>query len=137
MSIRFQEMIKVADEYYRTSQLCISDDNEYWIPCITSLALACEIYMKAIILLNGEIKLEKSHSLVKLFNSLPDQYKKTVKELLNINEEAFNNNLHNVDKSFVKWRYVYERGELSLKIGFLGPLCRILGEVCKDKIKMD
>ncbi len=99
------------------------------IPSIVDNALACELFLKSMIIMNTK-KLVKEHSLKKLIYEadicleLKNEFKECELDL----------EIEKIDKAFIEWRYVYERDEIIINNGFLNKLSDALEEISRDKI---
>lgn len=119
--------------FYIISQKCIDMIlSEYSNQIVVNIAFACELFLKSI-LFEREIDCRKEHNLYKLYNLLPSDNKKVIKELHksgNINKKSFELNLKEVGNSFVILRYSYEKKRLAYNLQFLIELLIALDEYC-------
>lgn len=109
-------------------------------PYIVNVSFACEIYLKIIILLNGE-SYGKIHTLKDLYvrSKICDDFQNYVvnntKNLdVKYDKEKLDNDLNLISNAFVEWRYVFESEELYIPNGFLNIFCNYLDNVCVEKI---
>ena len=109
-------------------------------PYIVNTAFACEIYLKILILINGEAY-GKVHTLKDLYikSKICKEFENYVMENtknLNIkyNKEKLDDDITLISDAFVEWRYVFESEELYIPNGFLGIFCAYLDDVCVRKI---
>lgn len=100
-------------------------------PFVVNSAFACELFLKAIIMVNTmPPAIIKEHKLKNLFNKLPADDQKQIKELFNM---RMKNDLHDLldelSNTFIEWRYAFEH---SVKINATGILT--FSQVLKDYI---
>ena len=89
------------------------------IPYCVNLAFSCELYVKALLLFY-EIKNEKTHCLVELFNILPEDIRKAIINSTHLsNSSSFESELETASKVFVEWRYAHENATVSCNPSFL------------------
>ena len=85
--------------------------NPFYINCL----FCCELYLKALLILDGkseEYLSKKGHKLLNLFNSLKKEDQEQLKEILQIEiGEDVITYLDKINNDFVKMRYVYVKGE--------------------------
>jgi len=88
----------------------------YMAPCTVNLALACELYFKA--LLSGEHngQAPKTHHLQELFDELQSQTQSEIKAEYTTFSTllSFDNCILTHDNAFVEWRYYYEGNKNSI-----------------------
>ena len=86
-------------------------------PCVVNLTLACELYLKYLILTKGDGKIEHIHHLSELFQKLPDTIKTEIETVYNKWKSPLTLDkclsIHN--DSFVEIRYMYEQRKDSRK----------------------
>lgn len=93
------------------------------IPDVMCLAFAIELYLKSLILKLSAIP-ATGHSLVKLYEHLPASaqssiFSRTAQTFGGLLTEAtFAENLASIDKAFVEWRYMFEKGRADFKPSF-------------------
>ena len=119
-----------------------ADISWYDIPAGVNSAFACEVFLKTILKWN-QIRFEKEHNLVGLFNLLPEDIKVSIQNELEIGYGGFTKDyvkrkyFDNINKSFVNWRYSYEhdfliQGSMRFEIGFLIEFRNLLRETCSQ-----
>ena len=86
-------------------------------PCVVNLTLACELYLKCLILTKGDGKIEHIHHLSDLFQKLPDTIKSEIETDYNKWESplSFDDCISVHNDSFVDIRYLYEKRNDSSK----------------------
>lgn len=116
---------KSAEGYYSIFKRCydmiLSESNN---ALCTNIAFACELYFKSI-LFYKKIDCRKIHDLFELYNMLPDEIKKEIKEKHpcgNIRKDNFEQDLTELGKAFIVFRYAYERKGLAWNMQFLVEL---------------
>ena len=99
------------------------------LPRIVLLAIDIEILLKAINLADNDNR-PMGHNWVDLFNSLPTSRKQ---EIIDSMSSEFQNNfiqyLDNNKDSFIKWRYAYEKNDLTCDWSFIHELANVLGSI--------
>ena len=107
-------------------------------PFIVNAAFGIEIYLKTLAKIHG--KNLKGHELLKLFDSLPSEAKKSIdatmphcaKErgiTLPIN---FRNCISELNNTFVEWRYIYEKEHSEVHIQEMIFVMQCLHQVCSE-----
>lgn len=92
----------------------------YIAPCTVELALACELYLKAIIATENNGIIRKGHSINKLYKQLSKKRKDCIiaryssyiddhPEIKSLTDIKQCLRIHN--DAFIKWRYYYEKGK--------------------------
>lgn len=112
-------------------QLVILNDKivQVIIASITNKVFACELFLKSIIIIDtGE--LIRGHYIQYLIEQ--SGIKEELKNRLHAYD--FDNEIININNSFEEWRYVYERDESMINLGFLNCLCNELEELNRQKI---
>lgn len=135
-------MFDQANSFYICDGLCEKELKKrpkrhdlYSTPQIVNLALACEIYLKTLLVFR-DAKIGKKHKLNELFDSLPESDKNI------IDRETFRRypfpspfRQRKIDveaNAFVQWRYSYEKYRISCDVGYLEALAKTLQEYsCK------
>lgn len=99
------------------------------IASIVNNALACELFLKSIIIMNIK-EIPKGHSIKKLIMeaNISTELK------YRLNNYNFDVEIEGVDNAFIEWRYTYERNEMIINNGFLSSLCSVLEEMSRNKI---
>lgn len=116
--------------------------DEFPIPyCVTLASFACELFIKFLICVSGiqedetvnSIDIPRGHDLQKLYNQLPDRYKKIV--LDKIEKETLNNILKRNADAFMKWSYIYESRESSIVFNYdyINKFMDVLYEIANKK----
>ncbi len=119
-------------------------------PYIVNKAFACEEYLKLIIKENNFNVNFSKHDLVKLYNDsniasefeayYVDEYKREYEEKEDVLTQL-EYNLTTISQAFVKWRYIYEKSNEEIQIGFLQVFCDYLDEYTRqlliDKYNVD
>lgn len=81
-------------------------------PTIANIAFASELYMKALIIAQGQ-KVPKTHRLDKLFNSLPNSHQQKVRkryaQIARVGSMTLRQHLVELSNAFENWRYIFER----------------------------
>ena len=89
------------------------------IPSIVLGALACEVGLKTLLRIEGKTD-ERKHELKVLYQKLDECHKSEISQKLlvsmkeideNYNEENLDEDLDEVNKAFVDWRYFYEKSQ--------------------------
>ena len=103
--------------------------NPVIIASIVNKALACELFLKSIIIMNIK-EIPQGHSIKKLIieANISDELK------YRLNNYNFNVEMEGVDSAFIEWRYTYERNEMIINNEFLTSLCNALEEISRNKI---
>lgn len=120
---------KSAEEYFYIVQNCffmILNGNHSAL--CTNMSFACELYIKSL-LFYEKIECRNKHDLFELYNMLPNQIKNEIKKYhpcSNINKDMFEQELKELGKSFVVFRYSYERKSLAWNMQFLIELIQTL-----------
>lgn len=80
-------------------------------PFVVNMAFACELYIKAILIYNSNNdKIEKSHDLKKLFETLPADAQSKIKTIFSEKSDGdLETILPEINTAFVDWRYAYEK----------------------------
>lgn len=109
-------------------------------PYIVNVSFACEIYLKIIILLNGE-NYGKIHNLKDLYvmSKVCSEFETYVIENtknldIKYDKEKLDNDLNLISNAFVEWRYIFESEDLCIPNGFLNIFCNYLDAVCIKRI---
>ena len=114
-------------------QFIINNNNNRIYPVIiasiVNKALACELFLKSIIIMNIK-EIPQGHSIKKLIieANISDELK------YRLNNYNFNVEMEGVDSAFIEWRYTYERNEMIINNEFLTSLCNALEEISRNKI---
>ena len=112
-------------------------------PEIVNYSFACEVFLK-ILLLIDKGKLERCHTLVQLFENLPQKTQEEIQS--EVVKKSFKwcdtfgfPLLNQISDAFVNWRYCYEcnprkGGALLIDLGFLYAFCDTLRGQCCEKV---
>ncbi len=123
----------IAKSFLLASERCqeqrIKEDGKIemlMIPSIVCLAFATELYIKAI--LENEGNPRKGHEIKTLISSLSKgKYEKIIQNI-GLSESDFDKKIDEINKAFIDWRYLYEKGAMTIDLSFLKS---ILNEVKK------
>lgn len=120
--IDFRNIASLGKSYLEASRKCNVPDIEcigwvhyLFVPIITNMAFACELFLKAILQRDGNKV--KGHRLVTLFEQLEDNVKKDIVGTEDM--EIFIDKLTNISDLFVNYRYMYEDNISSINYNFL------------------
>lgn len=82
----------------------------YFAPCVTNLALSCELYLKAIYGLENSNRAFEKHNLSQIFDKLSEERKSAIaREYVSFQKNlALPDCLTVHDNAYVTWRYYYE-----------------------------
>lgn len=89
------------------------------IPSIVLKGLACEIGLKTLLKIEGK-NIEREHKLKTLYQQLEEGHRCEISQVLLVsmtkvdedyNEEKLNENLNEINKAFIDWRYFYEKSQ--------------------------
>lgn len=139
MKVKEREMFLTATNFLASADFCYNAKDSFYrgfnTPIIVSYSLACEIYLK-LLLLNQGLKNIKTHNINKLYQKLTDDRKNYIEiQLLNNGhglKDAFGiNQIEKISEYFIKWRYCYEHSNLMGNISFIKTLADILREICR------
>jgi hypothetical protein len=112
---RLKDMMGQAFAFFLAGLRC--DDNVVISPkvseslptqAVVCFAFAIELYLKIILNISNN-KTIKEHSLVKLFDSLPDEFQQNIADKLKMDILSLHNELDKLANAFVDWRYIYEQ----------------------------
>lgn len=110
-------------------------------PFIVNKALACEIYLKLILLENNidckDLRGIDRHKLSKLYSKTNSDFKLNLQHEMILKKFAnIDDKIENISEAFINWRYIYEKYEIinSLDFMFLDELCNYLDEEAKQLI---
>lgn len=113
---------KSAEEYFAIFERCfymILSENLNAI-CM-NISFACELYLKSLLYYKN-IDCGKMHDFLELYNLLPYEIKaelKTNHPCSNCNKDNFEQELKELGKAFIVFRYSYERKRLAWNMQFL------------------
>ena len=109
------------------------------VASIVNSAFACEVFIKSLLVFYGEsIESIKGHELKNLWKRYKtidgnnaEQVEASVKEIFNSqNNNIFDELLDNISNAFEYWRYIYEKKNGTLNVGFLKVFRDRLRELC-------
>lgn len=103
------------------------------VPAITNRAFAIELFLKALLLIEG--KEEEGHRLDKLFKKLSLENRKRIIETFGSEESRFERNIESISNTFVRWRYIHEAKEASLNLEFLRGLSYTVQKIHEQAIE--
>lgn len=147
---KYTNIVDTANNYYcavrvlwekmegNESTDSLSECMQLIFPTINIGALACELYLKALVYKNKNcLKIE--HNLGELFKLISDDDKRWCKEKFNekiSGNTNFDVEFENVKMAYTKWRYLYERGNSEKDKEPIRPdsiicLMEILHDLCK------
>lgn len=107
-------------------------------PFIVNKAFACEIYLKLILKAQKDKEEKDEHNLNNLAKeiAIDIEFKKyLLLNRLQLSDQEFEEYLNNISNAFIIWRYIYEKKNIKIMIGFLNSFCNFLDEYCKKLIK--
>lgn len=127
----------LAGQYLQTANRC-GDEKDIlnWLPVPETVnrSFACELYMKAILLYNGNYP--HDHNLTELFGKLPQEIQKKLKSEVQqdtgYGEVEFNAKLQAISDIFEECRYVHEYSELTIDLLFLRVFSMKLAQILSE-----
>ena len=97
--------------------------------------LASEIFLKALIVSNDQ-EYGHLHNLDELYSALPIEHQTKIQNKMPQNFQAdFPNLLEKNKRTFIDWRYCYEKDALSCDLSFLQDFANAVAEVLLSEIK--
>ncbi len=110
-------------------------------PFIVNSAFACEMYLKALQSLSGEV--EECHSLNQLFKHLPNKTKDKISKLSDDkaahfmldSRTTFKQHLKTISNAFVDWRYIQERDSATANINVVLLILTVLDTHLCEELK--
>lgn len=132
------------------AELCIKEPNvfqnrtkSHFIAGLVNSLLACEIFMKAIIVIKDLDEKPKGHDLTKLWNKikkLDNELSQIVEsKIINLynskNVNLFDDILKVIKIQFKELRYIYELNSLKSDPNFVINLGKILRNICEEELK--
>lgn len=142
------QMLQTGDLFLLASERCLEqrkiDEHSFemlLVPAIVNRALACEIFLKALLIHQGIMPSGRGndlHNLLELWKQLPDDIKTKILQASHYNangQSAFEKNLEPIALAFFEWRYIYELKTASLNLQFLDILATALKQISNDIIK--
>ncbi len=112
----------------------------YAYPLSVNAAFACELFLKALLTLEG-IEYKKLHLLSELFSNLPESTKITIKkEFANSgSKESVDGLIMTYSNAFVEWRYPFDDENASKELTMVWTdfliLCMVMQIEAKKKLK--
>lgn len=94
-------------------------------------ALSSEISLKTLAKREG-IRIEKQHDLKNLFDLLPEETKNRIKESVEGYDENFDTLLEANKKTFIEWRYFYEKDNLNVDLDFVRKFSLAANNECNN-----
>lgn len=131
------------------AELCIKEPNvfkertqSHFIGGLVNSLLACEIFMKTIIVIKDKNKKPSGHNLTTLWkqikeldNDLTQNIEFEIKKLYNSkNDNLFNDILKVCKEQFKELRYIYELNSIKCDANFIMILRKILRNVCEEEL---
>ena len=129
MEYNAQEIINSANSFLTGADRCFEQrplgTNQFQMPiqpAIVCTAFAIELYLKAIITIEGGSA--KGHDLSALFVRLSPTSQLAIRDHLSLSKIDFTTKLQNISGAFVEWRYVFEKSSASIDPRFLSGVAR-------------
>ena len=99
-------------------------------PYVVNSALACELFLKTIIMINSTPRqIVREHELTTLFKLLPTEDQTNIKELFSRRmKHDFDSLIEEMSSTFVKWRYAYEQETIKINITGILTLAQVLND---------
>lgn len=132
------------------TELCIKEPNvfkertqSHFIGGFVNSLLACEIFMKTIIVIKDKNEKPRGYDLTTLWkqikeldNDLTQNIEFEIKKLYNSkNDNLFNDILKVCKEQFKELRYIYEFNSIKCDANFIMILRKILRNVCEEELK--
>lgn len=124
---------KEARTFLKVSEQLENDEEAMWggiFPYVVNSALACELFLKTIIMINSTpTQIVRAHELTTLFSLLPTEDQTNIKELFSRRmKHDFDTLIGEMSSTFVKWRYAYEQGTIEINITGILTLAQVLND---------
>lgn len=115
-------------------------------PYVVNVAFACEVYLKLLLTENdfdfSVLKNYEKHNISILYLKTNDTFKQVFYNVFNkkcgdqATKEYLENEIKDISKVFVRWRYIYEKvnEDNLVKYGFLTMFCDFLDRYCQKII---
>jgi len=103
------------------------------VPAVVCNAFAIELYLKALLTLEGSPS--SGHDLSALFEKLQQPTRSVIHGRLKMNEADFAPQIAAVAKAFVEWRYIFEAGSIGVDLDFLVRLAKAAGDEALERLK--
>ena len=134
------KIFNTANSFYSAAERCnemrYKNENVFeWlpIPSAVNMALACELYMKAIIV-SEKNTFGNMHNLDDLYQTLSGNTQATIQKELKYDKSGFHSALERVADLFVEGRYIHEYESMIIHIEFLQKFTNILKEIAYEQI---
>lgn len=101
-------------------------------PAIVCKAFAIELYLKAIIAIEGGSAW--GHNLSDLFVRLSSTSQLAIRDQLFLSEIDFTAKLQTISKAFEEWRYIFEKESANMDLSFLSDLARVSKVVAESAL---
>lgn len=109
--------------------------NNYLIPTVVNGALACELFLKALIMVQHNIAApQRGHKLNDLFALLDDSTQQKIQSKSNI--VLWDTFIADASNAFVDWRYSHEKEALSISVLDLLRFAHALHGVSEESIML-
>ena len=140
--IRFQchSIVGAAEDFYFAGKLCLDKfvqilDSHYCFPALVNLALAGEIYLKAIYILENNRESKNIHPLKALFAQISNQAQSDISRLYEQNKrkESFDQAIERYSDVFSKWRYRHEITNADSNVDDFVALIDAIKTTCEQK----
>lgn len=142
------KMLNTGDSFLRAAARCSEqkkiDENSFEmlvVPAIVNKTLACEIFLKALLIHQGIMPGGRGndlHNLFELWKQLPEDIKAKILQACHrkaSEQSAFEKDLEQIALAFFEWRYIYELKTANLNLQFLDILATALKQISDDIIK--
>lgn len=126
-----------AEELYTGAGLIFMQNIQLIQVVSVNLAFACELFLKAI-LYELDIDFGRTHRIVELFQLLPEEYQKKIKENVNFKYEKKSNfelELEEISDTFVFLRYSHERKAVVSNWDGLSMISTAIMKISRDVIE--
>ncbi len=136
--------------FYDIAELCEKEPNvfkkrtnSHFIGGLVNSLLACEIFMKTIIVIKDSNEKPKGHNLNKLWNEiekLDSDFSQNIENItqslyLSKNDKLYKYKLKVIEEQFKKLRYMYELDSIKSDPTFIMILRKVLKNECEQLIK--
>lgn len=133
--IEYQQISSIGKAYLDVAKKsndpsieCMGWSHPLFIPIITNMAFACELFLKSLLKRDG--KQARGHKLIELFEALKDELKDDI--IGSEEPEEFKCNLSKISNLFVDWRYVYEQPLDDIEFSILSTFAERLQAVIEN-----
>ncbi len=148
----YEGALRAANEFYEAYKHIKKKAGEmenflYWDPIAINLAFSCEIYLKALRMLENDGKFITGHDLKQLFDILEEKTKNEIEkdyQELCCEEPKVKNRYKDIEiflkennLVFVKWRYTFEEKQETIHFNVveLDVFNRALYKILSEKVK--